>query len=36
MPLEPPSEHESHAAFLGALEALGGTAWNGRLRQLLE
>lgn len=36
MPLEPLSEHESHAAFLGALEALGGTAGNGRLRQLLE
>ena len=36
MPLEPLTEQESHAAFLGALEALGGTAGNGRLRELLE
>lgn len=36
MPLEPPSEQESLASFLGALNALGGTAGNGRLRELLE
>lgn len=30
------SEQESHAAFLGALNALGGSAGNGRLRELLE
>jgi|688.fasta_scaffold28665_5 type I restriction enzyme M protein len=36
MPLEPPTEQESHAAFLGALKALGGSAGNGRLRELLE
>jgi type I restriction enzyme M protein len=36
MPLEPTIEQESHAAFLGALHALGGSAGNGRLRELLE
>jgi len=36
MPLEPLTQQESYAAFLGALEALGGTAGNGRLRELLE
>jgi type I restriction enzyme M protein len=36
MPLDPPSEQESHAAFLGALNALGGSAGNSRLRELLE
>jgi type I restriction enzyme M protein len=36
MPQEPPTEQESHAAFLGALKALGGSAGNGRLRELLE
>ena len=36
MPLEPPSEQESLASFLGALNALGGSAGNGRLRELLE
>lgn len=36
MPLEPPTEQESHAAFLGALNALGGSAGNGQLRELLE
>jgi type I restriction enzyme M protein len=36
MPLEPTTEQESHAAFLGALKALGGSTGNGRLRELLE
>jgi hypothetical protein len=36
MPPEPPTQQESHAAFLGALKALGGSAGNGRLRELLE
>lgn len=36
MPLEPQTEQESQAAFLGALNALGGSAGNGRLRELLE
>jgi type I restriction enzyme M protein len=36
MPFEPPTEQENHAAFLGALNALGGSAGNGRLRELLE
>lgn len=36
MPLEPAPEQESQAAFLGALIALGGSAGNGRLRELLE
>ncbi len=34
--METQSEQESHAAFLGALKALGGSAGNVRLRELLE
>ena len=36
MPQESTIEQESHAAFLGALHALGGSAGNGRLQELLE